>query len=121
MTSYIYENFSKLYTEFVPMESIYNETRRSVFNIMNGMTNKILYHAGLVEAQYCHTVSTNKDVLQKMLLEEKCEFKQKKLAKAIVELDAETLGSMITEFQKEQEAVGPLLAAAVAAVAPTGQ
>lgn len=101
------------------MESIYNESRRSVFNIMNGMTNKILHHAGLVEAQYCHTVSTNKEILQQMLVEEKCEFKKKKLAKAMVDLDAETLGSMIIEFQKEQENVGALIASVVAVVTPT--
>lgn len=119
MTSYIYDNFSKLYTEFVPSESIYNESRRSVFNIMNGMTNKILHHAGLVEAQYCHAVSTNKEILQRMLLEEKCDFKKAKLAKAMVDLDAETLGAMIVEFQKEQENVGSLIAAVVAASTPT--
>ncbi len=117
MSSYIYNEMWRLYKEMIPVESIYNETRRSVFNIMNGMTSKILNTTGFIDAQYCHVVTTNKESLTKMLAEEQNPFKREKLARAIANLDAPVVAEMIEAWDKErQDIVGLVTAVATVAV-----
>ncbi len=116
MTTYIYNEMWRLYKEMIPVESIYNETRRGMFNIMNGMTSKILNTTGFIDAQYCHVVSTNKESLTKMLVEEQNPFKRKKLAEAIANLDAPVVAEMIEAWDKEQQDIAGLVTAVATVV-----
>lgn len=109
MTTYLYNKMWHVYEEMVPVETIYNEARRSMYNIMNGMTSKILSTTGFVDAQYCHVVVTNKESLTKMLTGEKNPYKREKLATAIVNLDAPVITEMIEAWDKEQQNIGDLV------------
>lgn len=103
----------------IPVESIYDETRRSVFNIMNNMTSKILNTTGFIDAQYCHVVATNKESLKKMLTEEQNPFKREKLANAIANLDAPAVAEMIDAWNKEQQDLVALVSVVAAVMAST--
>jgi hypothetical protein len=116
----MYNALWKFYTDYIPVDTIYKETRHYAYNIVNGMTSKILNTAGLVEAQYCHTVTTNKEILTKILVEETNQFKREKIAKAITELDGEALATFIEEYKKEQENVSAIVGAVIAASVPSG-
>lgn len=116
MTAYFYNKMWNLYEEMIPVDSIYNETRRGMFNIMNSMTSKILNTTGFIDAQYCHVVTTNKESLKKMLTEEQNPFKREKLAAAIANLDAPVVAEMIEAWDKEQQDITALVTTVATAV-----
>lgn len=115
MANYIYNEVCRICSDVIPVETIYNETRKTMFNLMNGMTSKILNTTGFIDAQYCHVVTTNKTSLFRMLSEETNTYKREKLAKAITELDATTISEMIEAWEREQQDVTGLVLAVAAA------
>lgn len=117
----MYNTVAKIYSDYIPVDTIYKETRHYAFNIVNGMTAKILQTAGLVEAQYCHSISSNKELVAEILNGELNKFKREKLVTAITELDGETVNLIIDEYKREKDlaAVSAVTGAIVAAIAPS--
>lgn len=117
----MYNTVAKIYSDYIPVDTIYKETRHYAFNIINGMTAKILQTAGLVEAQYCHSISANKELVAEILNGEPNKFKREKLVTAITELDGETINLIIDEYKREKDlaAASAVTGAIVAAVAPS--